>query len=76
MPLGMRAQIRIEVERELDGRWLAEAVALPGVLTYGTTLEEALEAAKGLALQVLGDRIQHHEEEKPLEGLDFAVAFV
>jgi predicted RNase H-like HicB family nuclease len=76
MPTGMKALIRIELEREDDGRWLAEAVSLPGVLTYGATVDEALEAAKGLALQVLGDRIQHHEEEKQLDGLDFSVAFV
>ncbi len=28
--------LKIEVEREEDGRWIAEVPALPGVLAYGT----------------------------------------
>jgi len=28
--------LKIEVEREEDGRWVAEAPALPGVLAYGS----------------------------------------
>jgi len=27
-------QLRIDIEQETDGRWLAEVEALPGVLTY------------------------------------------
>jgi hypothetical protein len=27
----------IECEQEVDGRWLAEVIELPGVLTYGAT---------------------------------------
>ncbi len=29
--------LRIESEQEEDGRWIAEAPALPGVLAYGET---------------------------------------
>ena len=29
----------IEIEPEEDGRWLAEVIELPGVLTYGQTRE-------------------------------------
>jgi len=29
--------LRIEVEREEDGRWIAEVSAIPGVLAYGAT---------------------------------------
>jgi predicted RNase H-like HicB family nuclease len=36
--------LRIETEREEDGRWIAEVPALPGVLTYGET--EARARAK------------------------------
>ena len=32
----------IEVEQETDGRWLADLPALPGVMAYGTTADEAL----------------------------------
>jgi predicted RNase H-like HicB family nuclease len=35
------ASHKIECEQEVDGRWLAEVVELPGVLTFGTTKNEA-----------------------------------
>jgi predicted RNase H-like HicB family nuclease len=51
----------IEVEVEADGRWIAEVVALPGALAYGTTREDALAKVKALALRVLADRLEHGE---------------
>ncbi len=51
----------IEHEREEDGRWLAEAPELPGVLAYGATADEAMAKAEVLALRVLADRLEHNE---------------
>ena len=51
----------IEVEQEQDGRWLADIPALPGVLVYGRTREEAIARAQVLALRVLADRLEHGE---------------
>lgn len=51
----------VELEREEDGRWIAEVPDLPGVLAYGATREEALAAAEALALRVLADRLEHGE---------------
>jgi predicted RNase H-like HicB family nuclease len=51
----------VELEREADGRWIAEVVALPGVMAYGDTREEALARAEVLALRVLADRLEHGE---------------
>jgi predicted RNase H-like HicB family nuclease len=51
----------VEIEREDDGRWIAEVVALPGVLAYGSSREEALSKAEVLALRVLADRLEHGE---------------
>jgi hypothetical protein len=34
--------LSIELDREDDGRWIAEALALPGVMTCGATREEAI----------------------------------
>lgn len=51
----------IEVEREDDGRWLAEVPELPGVLAYGDTEAEAVARVQALALRVLADRIEHGE---------------
>ncbi|MEM8557308.1 MAG: type II toxin-antitoxin system HicB family antitoxin [Bacteroidota bacterium] len=52
----------IEIEREDDGRWLAEVMELPGVMTYGETREQATAQAKALALRVIADRLDHGED--------------
>ena len=64
--------MKIEIEREEDGRWIAEIPDLPGVMTYGKTREEALDKAKALALRVLADRLEHGEQVPEL-GQIFAV---
>jgi len=43
----------IEIEREDDGRWIAEVVDLPGVLAYGQTPEEATAKVQAIALRVV-----------------------
>ena len=62
----------IEVERETDGRWLAEVVELPGVMIYGPTREEAIARVKILALRVLADRLEHGESSPALDDV-FAI---
>lgn len=59
----------VELEHEEDGRWIAEVVALPGVLAYGTTREEALAKVEVLALRVLADRLEHGETIPEVAGL-------
>jgi len=49
--------LAVETDREDDGRWIAEVPALPGVMTYGQTREEAVARVQALALRVLADRI-------------------
>ena len=53
--------LRIETEREDDGRWIAELPALPGVMTYGATEQEAVAKVKALALRVIADRFENGE---------------
>ena len=53
--------LKIELEREADGRWIAEVVDLPGCLAYGKTRADALAKARALALRVLADRMEHGE---------------
>jgi predicted RNase H-like HicB family nuclease len=48
----MQEPFEIEFELEEDGRWIAEAVDLPGVLAYGAAHEEALAKVKELAHEV------------------------
>ena len=53
--------MRIELDREEDGRWLTEIPELPGVMAYGRSQEEALAKVKALALRVMADRLEHGE---------------
>ena len=53
--------MKIEIEREEDGRWIAEVSELPGAMVYGQTREEALAKVEALALRILADRIEHGE---------------
>ncbi len=64
--------LRVEVEREDDGRWLAEIPALEGVLAYGQTRDEAIARTQSLALRVIADRLDHGEAVPDL-GQVFAV---
>ena len=61
--------MKIEIEREEDGRWIAEVFDLPGVLAYGTTREEAIAKVEALALRVTADRIDHGETIPELDEL-------
>ncbi len=51
----------IEVEREDDGRWIAEVPELPGVMVYRQTREEAIFRVQALALRVIADRLENGE---------------
>lgn len=66
--------LRVELEQEEDGRWIADVVSLPGVMVYGTTREEALAKAQALALRVLADRLEHGEEQVSFSGVLFEAA--
>jgi len=64
--------MKIEIDREADGRWIAEIPDLPGVMCYGRTRHQAVAKAKALALRVLADRLEHGEQVPEL-GEIFAV---
>jgi predicted RNase H-like HicB family nuclease len=40
-------KLTIELDREEDGRWIAEALELPGVMRYGQTSDEAIVMPSG-----------------------------
>ena len=64
----------VEVEREDDGRWIAEVVDLPGVLAYGDSRDEAVKRAQSLSLHVLADRLEHGEPLPQVEAVFSIVA--
>ena len=53
--------LNIEFHREVDGRWIADIPALPGVTVYGRTRKQALTAVEVLALRLIADRLEHGE---------------
>ena len=58
-------KFKVEVEREEDGRWIADV--------YGDSVEQAQAKAQALALRVLADRLEHGEAA-PFESVTFAAA--
>jgi predicted RNase H-like HicB family nuclease len=66
--------LTVEIDREADGRWLAEVPDLPGVLAYGATRDEAVARVEALALRVLADRLEHGEAGPDLVSVSFRAA--
>ena len=46
----------IELDREIDGRWIAEVLEL-NILVYGDTRQNAIERAQTAAREIVLDRI-------------------
>ena len=62
--------LRVQIEREADGRFLASVPDLPGVMAYGETEDAAVRKAKAIALQILADMIESGEDvPEPLKVL-------
>ena len=64
----------IEVEREEDGRWIAEVAEIPGSMTYGASRDEAIARVEALALRVLAERIEAGEQPAEPIWITFAAA--
>ena len=59
-----RVQVKIEFEREDDGRWLAEIPDVPGVMAYATTPEGAAQEALALFIDVIAEHLAHGEGDR------------
>jgi predicted RNase H-like HicB family nuclease len=66
-------RFHVEIDREDDGRWIAEIPDLPGVMAYGETREQAVAKAEALALRVMADRIEGGEQMTVVDSM-FAIA--
>ena len=53
-------RLTIELDREVDGRWIAEVPEL-NVLLYGASKQDAIERAESAAREIVLDRIAHGE---------------
>jgi predicted RNase H-like HicB family nuclease len=65
--------MKVEVELEEDGRWIAEVPALPGAMAYGSSRDEAVSKVEALVLRILADRVENGEDAPELETV-FTVA--
>ncbi|MCR4293439.1 MAG: hypothetical protein NUV76_11245 [Candidatus Kuenenia sp.] len=61
--------MNIGLEREEDGRWIAEIKQLPGVMVYGRNREDAISKVEVLALRVMADRVEHGDQIPELDAL-------
>ncbi len=58
---GEDAVLRIELEQEDDGRWIAEIPEMAGVMAYGDTRDKAKAKVEALALRTFADRLEPAE---------------
>jgi len=65
--------MKVEVDQEDDGRFIAEVPDIPGAMAYGATAEEAVNRVEALVLRILADRLDHGEPSPELNGV-FTVA--
>ncbi len=65
--------MRIDIDQENDGRWIAEVSDLKGVMAYGESQEQAVAKVESLALRVIADRLDRGESIPELDSL-FAVS--
>lgn len=56
----MIVKLSIELDREVDGRWIAEVPEL-NVLLYGDSKQDAIERAQSAAREIVLDRVAHGE---------------
>ena len=64
----------VELDREEDGRWLAEVPALSGVMCYGQDRDEAVAKVQALALRVIAERLEHGEAPAEFLNVTFKAA--
>lgn len=62
-PEGSRhVRFNFEIDREADGRWIAEIPEVAGALAYGSSEEEAKAKAYALALYAIADDVERSKE--------------
>ena len=64
-------RLQIQIDREQDGRWIADIPSLAGVMAYGPTREAAIASVKALALRVIANEIEHGERGRDPQSVLF-----
>jgi predicted RNase H-like HicB family nuclease len=60
-------ELPVELDREVDGRWIAEVPPIPGAIAYGRSADQAVATVRQLAASVIADVRLHGE---PLPNLE------
>jgi predicted RNase H-like HicB family nuclease len=55
-------RFNFQIEREADGRWIAEIPEVPGAMAYGSSEEEAKAKAYALALYAIADGVEKSKD--------------
>jgi predicted RNase H-like HicB family nuclease len=66
-------KLTIELDREIDGRWIAEVPEL-NILLYGDSRQGAIARAETAAHEIVLDRIAHGELPPDSAKTDFQAA--
>jgi len=48
--------MKVKIEREQDGRWIAEVPGISGAMVYGATRDEAVSKVEALVLGIMAER--------------------
>jgi predicted RNase H-like HicB family nuclease len=65
-------QFTVQIEQEVDGRWIDEVAEIPGAMKYGKS--KAIALAEALALRVIADRLESGEQVAEPIHIRFAAA--
>jgi predicted RNase H-like HicB family nuclease len=55
-------RLEIEVDQEVDGRWIAEISEIPGAMVYGSSKEDAISRVVQLAFRTLAEDVDDTSE--------------
>ena len=55
-------RFNFQVDRETDGRWIAEIPEVPGAMAYGSSEDEAKAKAYALALYAIADDVEKSKD--------------
>jgi len=53
--------LKVDFDREEDGRWIAVVESIPGCHVYGTTRQEALRKVEALVLHAVAEKLEDGE---------------
>jgi predicted RNase H-like HicB family nuclease len=66
--------LKVDFDREEDGRWIALIDSIPGCHVYGATRQEALTRVEALALHAIAEKLEDGEVTAEDANVSFVVS--